>query len=343
MRHSRLSWRQQRGVDLIAVSRAMARGTSITGDRAPLVAVAHGSRDPRAAATVSELLSVVRSRAALRPGLDGLDVRAAFLDHCAPSLPQVLGSIDVDGSVDGTVDSTAVVVPLLLTAAYHSKSDIPAQLAAARDATAGALDVRCADTLGPHPLLVAALERRLREAGVPVDSAADRAATSVVLAAAGSSDPAANATITDLAAAWRRDRGWRDVVPAYASAAAPSPAEAVSALLREGSAQGSAAQGSAGPVVVATYLLAPGYFADKIRASAVAAGASAVSAALGAAPEVADVILGRYAAAIRRNRLWQEPSYAERTVATPQLVTCSIRGRPTWNGSYGACAAPRIT
>jgi sirohydrochlorin ferrochelatase len=366
MRHSRLSWRQQRGVDLIAVSRAMARGTSITGDRAPLVAVAHGSRDPRAAATVSELLSVVRSRAALRPGLDGLDVRAAFLDHCAPSLPQVLGSIDadgtidgtVDGSVDSTVDSTAVVVPLLLTAAYHSKSDIPAQLAAARDATAGALDVRCADTLGPHPLLVAALERRLREAGVPVDSAADRAATSVVLAAAGSSDPAANATITDLAAAWRRDRGWRDVVPAYASAAAPSPAEAVRALLREGSAQGSAAQGSAaqgsaaqgsaaqgsaGPVVVATYLLAPGYFADKIRASAVAAGASAVSAALGAAPEVADVILGRYAAAIRHNRLWQEPSYAERTVATPQLVTCSIRGRPTWNGSYGACAAPRIT
>jgi sirohydrochlorin ferrochelatase len=331
MRHSRLSWRQQRSVDLIAVSRAMARGTSTLGDRTPLVAVAHGSRDPRAAATVGELLSVVRSRAAMRPGLEGLDVRAAFLDHCAPSLPQVLGSIDVDGAVGGPADRAAVVVPLLLTAAYHSKTDIPAQLAAAREATDGALDVRCTDTLGPHPLLVAALERRLREAGVPVDSAADRAATSVVLAAAGSSDPAANATISDLAAAWRRDRGWRDVVPAYASAAAPSPAEAVRALLREGAAQDSATQDSAtqdsaGRVVVATYLLAPGYFADKIRASAVAAGACAVSAALGAAPEVADVILGRYAAALRRTRLWQEPSYTERTVATPQLVTCSIRG-----------------
>ncbi|HEX3715580.1 MAG TPA: CbiX/SirB N-terminal domain-containing protein, partial [Trebonia sp.] len=127
------------------------------------MAVAHGSRDPRAAATVSELLSVVRSRAAARSGLDGLEVRAAFLDHCAPSLPQVLGSLD----------RTAVVVPLLLTAAYHSKTDIPAQLAAARDASAGAVDVRCASTLGPQPLLDAALERRLREAGVPVDSAAD--------------------------------------------------------------------------------------------------------------------------------------------------------------------------
>jgi len=291
----------------------MARETAIT-DRPPLVAVAHGSRDPRAAATVSELLSVVRSRAAERSGLDRLDVRAAFLDHCAPSLPQVLGSLAVGGSVGGSV----VVVPLLLTAAYHSKTDIPAQLAAARGATAGMLDVRCTDTLGPHPLLVAALERRLREAGVPVDSAADRAATSVVLAAAGSSDPAANATITDLAAAWRRDRGWRDVVPAYASAAAPSPAEAVRTLLRGAVEGGGVEGGGAARVVVATYLLAPGYFADKIRASAVAAGARAVSGALGAAPEVADVILGRYAAATRLRRLWQEPSYTERTVGAPQ-------------------------
>ena len=110
-------------------------------------------------------------------------------------------------------------MPLLLTAAYHSKSDIPAQLAAAA-AAHPCLDVVSAGTLGPHPLLVAALERRLREAGVAVDSPAERAATSVVLAAAGSSDPAANATIAALAAQWARERGWRAVVPAYASAPA---------------------------------------------------------------------------------------------------------------------------
>jgi len=288
------------------------------------VAVAHGSRDPRAAATVSELLSVVRSRAGARHGLAGLAVRSAFLDHCAPSLPQVLGSLDAE--------PRAVVVPLLLTAAYHSKTDIPAQLAAARAAAgagSAAPDVRCTVTLGPHPLLLAALERRLREACVGVDSAADRAVTSVVLAAAGSSDPAANATIADLAATWRRDRGWRAVVPAYASATVPSPAEAVRALLGDGAAT----------VVVATYLLAPGYFADKIRASAVAAGASAVSQALGAAPEVADVILARYAAGRRLNRLWPEPSYTERTVATPQLVTYSIRGHR--RGTELTARAPR--
>jgi sirohydrochlorin ferrochelatase len=240
--------------------------------RSPLVAVAHGSKDPRAAATVSELLAVVRSRARAW-GLAGLDVRAAFLDHCAPSLPQVLGSLD---------GADCVVVPLLLTAAYHSKTDIPAKLAAAR------ADVSLADTLGPHPLLLTALERRLAAAGVAVADPAARARTSVVLAAAGSSDPAANATVATLAARWQARGGWRAVVPAYASAAGPRPDEAVSALLA----------GAPGPVVVATYLLAPGLFADKIREAGLRAGAAAVSPALGAAPEIADVILERYLAAV---------------------------------------------
>src|SRR6202030_2247536 len=92
-----------------------------------------------------------------------------------------------------TAPAPAVVVPLLLTAAYHSKADIPAQLAAAAAARPG-LDVVCAGTLGPHPLLLAALERRLREAGAAAGDAVARARTGVVLAAAGSSDPAANAT-----------------------------------------------------------------------------------------------------------------------------------------------------
>ena len=255
----------------------------------PLVAVAHGSRDPRAAATVTALLSAVAARAP-RHGLPGLDVRAAFLDHCAPSLPQVLGSVSGSEAGDGVA---AVVVPLLLTAAYHAVADIPAQLAAATAAQPG-LDVVFAGTLGPHPLLLAALERRLREAGVAVDRAAARAATSVVLAAAGSSDPAANATIAALAARWQRERGWRAVVPAYASAAGPRPAEAVRAL------RDASADSGAGParVVVATYLLAPGYFADKVRDAALSAGACAVSGVLGAAPEVADIVLDRYRAAV---------------------------------------------
>jgi sirohydrochlorin ferrochelatase len=337
----------------------------------PLVAVAHGSKDPRAAATVSELLDVVAARAADAGG--GVDVRAAFLDHCAPSLPQVLGALGggrarpprakartavgglrsdraqrrsdegADSGLERAVGrgpmrsgkTQCIVVPLLLTAAYHSKSDIPAQLAAADAAGAvavGAVAVRCAATLGPHPLLLAALERRLREAGVGVDSAADRARTAVVLAAAGSSDPAANATIADLAAGWQRDRGWRAVVPAYASATGPSPAEAVAALRADGGTD------SRGPVVVATYLLAPGYFADKIRAASVEAGASAVSDVLGAAPEVADVVIARYREALCE-RLSSDTGYAARAVVTTRLVTRSIRGNP--RGTDLPARAPR--
>jgi sirohydrochlorin ferrochelatase len=264
----------------------------------PLVAVAHGSKDPRAAATVSELLAVVRE--GLGPG--GPEVRAAFLDHCAPSLPQALASLVPDGPArNPCVPVPCITVPLLLTSAYHRKADIPAQLAAATGALPR-LDVRCAAALGPHPLLLTALERRLREAGVDVDDGRTRGATSVVLAAAGSSDAAANRAIAALAAHWAVQRGWKTVIPAYASAAGPRPADAVAALR----------DAAGGPVVVASYLLAPGHFADKIRFAARAAGASAVSGVLGAAPEVAAAILERYHAAASSAQAAPAPVRASR-------------------------------
>lgn len=238
-------------------------------NNAVLVAVAHGSRDPLAAASVDELMSLVRSR---YRG-PAMELRTAYLGHAAPLLPQVLGSIEPGRRV--------TVLPLLLTAAYHSKTDIPRLLAR------GAHQVAYADPLGPHPLLLRALQRRLTQA-VRVN----HGGTAVVLAAAGSSDPAANATVAGLAAQWQAEGGWYAVRPAFASAAGPTVADAVTGLYRDG----------ARKVVVATYLLAPGYFADRIRRDALAAGARAVSAALGAAPEVADVVIDRYRAAQSASR-----------------------------------------
>jgi len=226
------------------------------------VAVAHGSRDPRATATVESLLDLVRAR--------GLDVRTAYLDHAPPS---------PDRALDGLRE--AVVMPLLLTAAYHSKIDLPGVLAQARRRNP-VLDVRVTGTLGPHPLLLDALELRLAEAGVRPSPD-----TAVVLVAAGSSDPSANATIAAMARSWR-NHGWYDARPAYASAASPGPAEAVRALYEAGAPR----------VVVASYFLAPGYFADKVRAAAEEAGAHAVSLVLGAAPELADIIVERYRTAL---------------------------------------------
>jgi sirohydrochlorin ferrochelatase len=243
-----------------------------------LVAVAHGSADPRASATISELMATAAERATAR-GLRSLDLRTAYLGHAPPSLPQVMGTIEADRPVR--------VLPLLLTSAYHSKADIPRMLTRVT-AEFPRLRVSYGATLGPHPGLLRALERRLAEVAPDVEPAS----TGVVLASAGSSDPEANATIARLAAQWRDRAGWFAVRPAYASAAEPTPAQAVAGLLRDGAPQ----------VVVATYLLAPGFFADRVRASALAAGAVAVSPALGACPEVADVLLDRFAEAGARRR-----------------------------------------
>jgi sirohydrochlorin ferrochelatase len=257
------------------------------------VAVAHGSADPRAAAAIGELAPLVARRAAER-GLSVPPMRVAYLGHAAPSVPQVLGTFGPGAHV--------TVLPLLLTAAYHSKTDIPRLLArTGRRITYG-------QPLGPHPLLLRALERRL-----PPTALQNPAEVGVVLAAAGSSDPEANVTIARLAAQWQARTGWFAVRPAYGSAPAaaggqgstpPDPATAVTQLREAGARR----------VVVATYLLAPGLFADRIREASLAAGAAAVSPALlpgspaapggGASPEVevADVVLDRYIGAGTRQQ-----------------------------------------
>ncbi|BBB00831.1 hypothetical protein RVR_7995 [Actinacidiphila reveromycinica] len=234
--------------------------------------IAHGSRDPRHAATVRALTARAAS------GRPGLRVETAFLDFDAPSVPAALERMADGGARE------VVALPLLLTRAFHAKTDIPAVLA---DAAAGlpGLRLRTAGVLGPSPLLVAALERRLRAAGV---RRRDRAGTGVVLASAGSSDPEARAVIAALAREWRRT-GWCDVRPAFASASLPRTEDAVRALRAEG----------ARTVAVAPYVLAPGFLPDRIARGAREAGADVLADVLGPAPEVAELLLRRYDEALR--------------------------------------------
>ena len=148
------------------------------GPEGVLVAVAHGSAVPRAAATVADLMTVVAERAARR-GVDLPDLCIAYLGHAPPSLPQVLSTLEPGTRV--------TVLPLLLTAAYHSKTDIPRVFG-----DFPRLRIRYGAALGPHPLLIRALERRLAEADPGVLE--NRGRTGVVLAASGSLDPAAAST-----------------------------------------------------------------------------------------------------------------------------------------------------
>ncbi|MFI9154019.1 sirohydrochlorin chelatase [Streptomyces sp. NPDC053367] len=227
-----------------------------------LVVIAHGSRDPRHAATVHALVERVRS---LRPGLR---VETGFLDFNIPSVQGVLESLAAEGVRD------VVALPLLLTRAFHAKADIPAVL---RDAPRG-MRVHQADVLGPSPLLLAALERRLYEAGL---SPADKSRTGVVLASAGSTDPEAIAVIAAIAREWRHT-GWCAVRPAFASASLPRTEDAVRELRALGCEK----------VAVAPYVLAPGFLPDRIARGAQEA--DVLAEVLGEAPEVAHLLLERY-------------------------------------------------
>jgi sirohydrochlorin ferrochelatase len=229
-----------------------------------LLAVAHGSRDPRSAASVRELVSAV---AAERPGLP---TEVAFLELSDPLLPAVL-----DDLVDAG-DHEPLVVPLLLTAAYHSGTDLPGVLAAVRRQHPE-LRPRVAEVLGPDQLLLAALERRLRE----VDVRPGDPDVAVILAAAGSSDPSATGTIEQLARSWAT-AGWWAVEPAYASASEPTVQRAIAALRARGAPR----------IVVAPYFLAPGQLLDRVAAAAESADACATP--LGAAAEVVRLVLTRY-------------------------------------------------
>jgi len=82
-----------------------------------VVLAAHGSRDPHAALDTAKLVAAV---AAARPDRH---VRAAYLDFTAPALGAAL---------DGRNGPT-IVVPLLLTPAYHARVDVPTVVAAAGD------------------------------------------------------------------------------------------------------------------------------------------------------------------------------------------------------------------
>ncbi|TLS41137.1 sirohydrochlorin chelatase [Streptomyces montanus] len=227
-----------------------------------LLVIAHGSRDPRHAATVHALVRRVR---ALRPGVR---VETGFLDFNVPSVSGVLNSLAAEGVRD------VVALPLLMTRAFHAKADIPAVL---REAPPR-LRIRQAEVLGPSPLLTAALERRLYEAGL---SPADKSSTGVVLASAGSTDPEAIAVIAEIAREWRHT-GWCAVRPAFASASLPRTEDAVRELRALGCER----------VAVAPYVLAPGFLPDRIAHGA--AEADVLADVLGPAPEVARVLLNRY-------------------------------------------------
>ncbi|MEV6322361.1 sirohydrochlorin chelatase [Nocardia sp. NPDC051787] len=241
-----------------------------TAEQPPaLIAVAHGSRDPRSATTVSAAVAAV---ATARPDLD---VRTAFLDLNAPSVEQVVDSLAAQGHTH------AVVTPLLLGSAFHARVDLPGLLDAARTRHPQ-LRLTQAEVLGADSLLIGALRDRVLAACDVGSAPADRR-IGVAVAAVGSSSAAANARTAEVAARLAARTGWLTEI-CFATAE-PSVSEAISRLYARG----------AHHALVAPWFLAPGLLADHLLHAAPQVVHTDV---LGAHPALTAVILDRYHTAI---------------------------------------------
>lgn len=199
-----------------------------------VVVASHGTREPRGRRAVAALADALRREVG--------PVVESFVDVQEPRLDAVLDAGDGRWA-------TRRVVPLLLSAGFHTRVDV------ARAADRPGVTV--APAMGPDPRLVDVLLDRLAEAGA-------RPGDQVVLGAAGTRDPAGRAQLARTAR-WL-SRAWGEPVPVgVLGGTGERLAEVVGRVRRPGR-----------RVVVADYLLAPGYFDDLMRE----AGANVVTAPL---------------------------------------------------------------
>lgn len=230
-----------------------------------LLGVAHGSKDEASQQVVRDLLVL---SAAQRPGLRA---EAAYVDNASPSIRDAIRRLVEEGERDITV------VPMLLGAASHSKTDVAASVQAARFAHPGVV-LRYGRPLGPHPVVVDVLARRLAEA--------DATDLPVVLVAGGSLDPDANAGVAATARLLWEGRSFPSVDIAFVSTTGPTVAQALERLRAQGFAR----------VALARYFLGPGYLPRQVvkQAAAVEGVGVVVSEPLGVSDGLATLLLGRF-------------------------------------------------
>jgi sirohydrochlorin ferrochelatase len=232
-----------------------------------LVLLGYGSPDPRVAQVSAQI------RAALLEIRPNLVVEVAFLDHCAPSAPKVVAGLVRRGVTE------VVLVPLLLSDAFHAQVEVPAAVAAIQ---AQHPDVRvlASRPIGPESALLAVIDRRLRDA---LRSRRVSELDGLVFAAAGSADVRSNAIVARRARQWATHHRLPHVT-AFATGCGPTTAEAIRTLRAQGRRH----------IAVGSWFLSPGLLFTRQAELAYEAGAVAVSEPMGAEPEIAEVALVRY-------------------------------------------------
>lgn len=143
-----------------------------------LIGIAHGSRNPDAAAVTESLVSAAGARL-------GIEAHAAYLeDFASPSITEVAKMLAEHGY------SSAVAVPLLFTEAYHSTEDAPSELREAK--AAHGIELVQAEVLGTGAEMVDVLATQLDQ------GEGDHPRGEIILLAVGSSRPGANEAVQAL-------------------------------------------------------------------------------------------------------------------------------------------------
>ncbi|MDN5813878.1 MAG: sirohydrochlorin chelatase [Arthrobacter sp.] len=234
--------------------------------RRPLhvIACAHGTDDPRGRQLIDQLRAQVAGLVDDQHAEDGwsVQVHEAYVDVQDPDLPRVLGQLP-DGEA-------AVVLPLLLSLGIHTGVDVA-------EAVASRTNTIAAEPIGADPRLAGVMARRLAEAGWGPDDA-------VVLASAGTRVPSGQQQARDSAGTLAAALG-APVQAAFCSAADPRVEDAVEQAGR---------QTPGVRVGVVSYLLAPGFFQERLGG----AGANYVTAPLLPDVTIAECVAARLHSAL---------------------------------------------
>lgn len=218
-----------------------------------LILTAHGTRRPAGVAMIGDLAARVAE-------LLDHSIAVAFVDVLGPTPSEVLSAVHARRE-------PAIVVPAFLSRGYHVRADLPAHIEAS-----GHPNVVVTPALGPGPGIIRIIHQNLVETGwQPGDS--------VILAAAGTSDPRARADL-DLAATLLSTLTGAPVELGFAATGTPTIRDAVAAARRRGARR----------VVVASYLLADGLFQERLDHC----GADLVTRPLGTHPGLARLVADRF-------------------------------------------------
>ncbi|MEW6298699.1 MAG: CbiX/SirB N-terminal domain-containing protein, partial [Thermodesulfobacteriota bacterium] len=216
----------------------------------------------------------------------GLLVEPGFVELAEPTLPQALTRAAESGA------RVVAVLPFVLFAAGHVKSDIPLHIQAAR---ARYPQVRFAQgtPIGLHPSVLDILSDRIREAQGDATERAD-AETAILLVGRGSSDPDANSDLAKLGRLFWEGRAFAALDNAFCGVARPLVPEGLRRLARLRPKR----------IILVPYLFFAGVLEARLRADIAAFRRSTpwievlLARPLGVEPRLIEIVLARYREAL---------------------------------------------